>query len=379
VRGIFISDYDTVILAGIARDNNSYIPPVVLGREACYIPSMTTDTHDHGLWTHDHRYLGQGHEQSERRAKLAAAVTAVFMGFEITAGFVFGSMALLADGVHMATHVGALGLAAGAYWLARRHAGNTRFTFGSGKFGDLAAFSSAIVLAVAGLGVAIESIERLLAPVAVDYRDALMIAGVGLAVNVICAFILGGGHSHSHGHSHAHSHDHGHDHAHDHDHDHDANDNHFAHDHGSTDNNMRAAYVHVLADAATSVLAIVALGAGLLYGIRWLDPLVGLVGAGVIASWAYGLVRDSGLVLLDAEADPALSGDIRRMIETDLGARVADLHLWRLGPGHQGLIVSLVSPDATNAEKVKAALRERHPDLSHVTVEIAVCADCATQ
>jgi cation diffusion facilitator family transporter len=342
---------------------------------------MTTDTHDHGLWTHDHRFLGQGHEQSERRAKLAAAVTAVFMGFEIAAGFIFGSMALLADGVHMATHVGALGLAAGAYWLARRHAGNTRFTFGSGKFGDLAAFSSAIVLAVAGLGVAIESVERLLAPVAVDYRDALMIAGVGLAVNVICAFILGGGHTHSHGHSHGHGHDHGHDHAHDHDHDHDhdANDNHFAHNHGGTDNNMRAAYVHVLADAATSVLAIVALGAGFLYGIRWLDPLVGLVGAGVIASWAYGLVRDSGLVLLDAEADPALSGDIRRMIEIDLGARVADLHLWRLGPGHQGLIVSLVSPDATNAEKVKAALRERHPDLSHVTVEIAVCADCATQ
>ncbi|HSZ11060.1 MAG TPA: cation diffusion facilitator family transporter, partial [Rhizomicrobium sp.] len=192
-------------------------------------------------------------------------------------------------------------------------------------------------------------------------------AGIGLAVNVVCAIILGGGHSHSRDHAHDHGHSH----------DHDANDNHFAH--GGTDHNMRAAYVHVLADAATSLLALVALGAGLLYGIRWLDPMVGLVGAGVIASWAYGLVRDSGLVLLDAEADPGLSSDIRRMIETDLGARVADLHLWRLGPGHQGLIVSLVSPDATTAEKVKAALRARHPDLSHVTVEIAVCADCAAQ
>ena len=142
---------------------------------------------------------------------------------------------------------------------------------------------------------------------------------------------------------------------------------------------MRAAYVHVLADAATSLLALVALAAGFLYGVRWLDPLVGVVGAGVIGSWAYGLIRDSGMVLLDAEADPALARDIRETIEHDLGARVADLHLWRLGPGHQGLIVSLVSPDATTAEDVKAALRAHHPDLSHVTVEIAVCADCAVQ
>jgi cation diffusion facilitator family transporter len=136
--------------------------------------------------------------------------------------------------------------------------------------------------------------------------------------------------------------------------------------------------VHVLADAATSMLAIVALGAGLVYGVRWLDPLVGLVGAGVIGSWAYGLVRDSGMVLLDAEADPKLAKNIRAMIEGELGARVADLHLWRLGPGHRGLIVSLVSPDATTAEAIKQALRARHPDLSHVTVEVTVCADCAT-
>ena len=324
------------------------------------------DTHEHGLWTHDHRFLGEGHERSERRARLAAIVTAVFMVVEVIAGLAFGSMALIADGVHMATHVGALGLAAGAYWLARRHAGDARFSFGSGKFGDLAAFASAIALAAAGLGVAIESIERLASPIAVDYRSALYIASIGFCVNVICAFILSGSHDHSHGHSHGHAHDHDDDHDHDHDH---------AHTDG--DHNMRAAYVHVLADAATSVLAILALSAGLIYGIRWLDPLVGLVGAGVIGSWAYGLVRDSGMVLLDAEADPKLAGDIRGMIEGELGARVADLHLWRLGPGHRGLIVSLVSPDDTTAEAIKHALRARHPDLSHVTVEVTVCADCA--
>lgn len=318
------------------------------------------DTHDHGLWTHDHRYLAHGHEQSERRTSLAAGVTTVFMAVEIVAGFAFGSMALIADGVHMATHVGALGLAAGAYWLARRHAANTRFTFGSGKFGDLAAFASAVVLGMVGLGVAIESFRRFLSPVAVDYRDAALIAAIGLGVNLVCAFILGGGHEH------------GHDNTHDHDHDH-----HHAHTHRGTDHNLRAAYAHVLADAATSLLALGALTIGLFYGIRWLDPLVGIVGAGVIGSWAYGLVRDSGLVLLDAEADPSLSRDIRRIIENDIGARVADLHLWRLGPGHQGLIVSLVSPDVTTSEQVKAALRRHHPDLSHVTVEIAVCADCA--
>ena len=323
-------------------------------------------THDHGLWTHDHRFLGRGHETSERRARLAAGVTAVFMVVEVVAGLVFGSMALLADGVHMATHVGALGLAAGAYWLARRHASDQRFTFGSGKFGDLAAFASAIVLGVAGLGVAVESIQRLFSPVTVDYRNALLIAGIGLVVNVVCAFILGGGHEHGHSHAHERDHDHAHDHG--------ANDNRHAH---ATDHNLRAAYVHVLADAATSLLALFALGAGLVYGIRFLDPLVGLIGAGVIGSWAYGLVRDSGMVLLDAEADPGLSREIRALIEEDLGARVADLHLWRLGPGHQGLIVSLVSPDVTDAETVKAALRKRHPDLSHVTVEVTVCADCA--
>jgi cation diffusion facilitator family transporter len=258
-------------------------------------------------------------------------------------------MALLADGAHMATHVGALGLAAGAYWLARRHAGSARFSFGSGKFGDLAAFASAIILGLTALAVAVESVQRIVTPAAVAYGDALLIACIGLAVNLISAFILKDDH---------HGHDHGHDHAHGH------------------DNNMRAAYVHVLADAATSVLAIVALAAGYYFGLGILDPLCGLVGAIVIASWSYGLIRDSAMVLLDATADPGRSDEIRGFLESELNARIPDLHLWRLGPGHQGLIVSLVSRDETSAEVVKAALRRRYPDLSHVTVEVAVCPDC---
>jgi len=318
--------------------------------------------HDHGMWTKGHVFLGAGHGRSESRAKLAALVTALFMTVEIICGLLYHSMALLADGVHMATHVGALGLAAGAYWLARRHAGNTRFTFGSGKFGDLAAFSSAIILGITALAVALESVQRLLSPASVRYGDALLIAAIGLGVNLISALILKDD-DHAHGHSHGHAHDHTHDHDH-------------AHKHG-TDNNMRAAYVHVLADAATSVLAIIALACGYFFGLGFLDPLCGVIGAFVIASWSYGLIRDSAMVLLDADSNPKRSSAIKTMIEEEMGARVADLHLWRLGPGHEGLIVALVSPDVISAEQIKGALRQRYPDLSHVTVEVAVCADCA--
>jgi len=314
---------------------------------------MTDHAHNHDAWTHGHVYLGAGHGSAERRTRLATMVTVVFMAVEIAAGLAFGSMALLADGVHMATHVGALGLAAGAYWLARRHATNTRFTFGSGKFGDLAAFTSAVILGLIAVGVAFESVGRLFAPVTVHYAEALPIAVLGLLVNIVSAMILHEPHDH-----------------HDHDHDHD----HGGHHH---DHNLRAAYVHVLADAATSVLAIVALAAGLLFGLQLLDPLVGLIGAGVIASWSYGLIRDSGLVLLDAEDDPELARNIRTMIESEMNARVADLHLWRLGPGHQGLIVSLLSPDQLTADRIRDSLRQRYASLSHVTVEVAVCADCA--
>jgi len=306
------------------------------------------DAHAHGIWTRDHVFLGHGHSSAETRAKWAAIVTAVFMVVEIVCGLAYQSMALLADGAHMATHVGALGLAAGAYWLARRHSGSGRFTFGSGKFGDLAAFASAIILGLTAIAVAVESIQRMVTPAQVQYGDALLIACIGLVVNLISALILKGDHSHAHSHGHSHGHD----------------------------NNMRAAYVHVLADAATSVLAILALAAGYYFGLGILDPLCGLVGAIVIASWSYGLIRDSAMVLLDADADPGMSDEIRTFLQSELKARIPDLHLWRLGPGHRGLIVSLISPDAISAEAVKATLRSRYPDLSHVTVEVAVCADC---
>jgi len=308
--------------------------------------------HDHGIWTRDHVFLGAGHSGAETRARWAAIVTALFMVVEIACGLAYHSMALLADGVHMATHVGALGLAAGAYWLARRHAANTRFTFGSGKFGDLAAFASAIILGLTALAVAIESLQRIVSPAPVQYGDALLIAVIGLVVNLVSAFILKD--SHDHGHAH-----HGHDHA-----------------HGHDDNNMRAAYMHVLADAATSVLAIAALACGYYFGLGFLDPLSGLVGAFVIASWSYGLIRDSAMVLLDANADPGLSDEIRAFLESELKARIPDLHLWRLGPGHRGLIVSLITPDVIDAQAIKTILRRRYPDLSHVTVEVAACADC---
>ena len=310
--------------------------------------------HDHGLWTHDHVFLGHGHERAERRARLATILTALFMVVEIAAGVAFGSMALIADGIHMATHVGALGLAAMAYWLARRHADDERFSFGSGKFGDLAAFASAIALGIAAVVVAIESVERLFVPVAVNFGDAFIVAAIGFGVNLISAAILHEPHQDRNGHVHHHDHSHDHDH------------------------NIRAAYVHVLADAATSALALLALGAGYLWQVHVLDPLVGIVGAVVIGSWAYGLIRDAGLVLLDAADDPQLAGRIRALLEGELGARVADLHVWRLGPGHKGLIVSLVAPGEVTAEEIKATLRTRFASLSHVTIEIAVCADCAT-
>jgi len=311
-----------------------------------------TERHDHA-WTQDHIYLGAGQARAESRTRLVVYGTAFFMVVEIVTGIVFGSMALLADGVHMATHVGALGLAAWAYWMARRHAANRRFSFGSGKFGDLAGFASALVLGIVSLGIAFESATRLYAPVPIRYGEALLIAAIGLLVNIISAFVLHEDDEDAHseaGHTHGHHHDY----------------------------NLRAAYVHVLADAATSVAAIIALAAGAWFGLSALDPIVGLLGAFVIASWSVQLMRQAGLVLLDVEDDPSLSNAIRHTLEDDLKAHIADMHLWRLGPGHRGLIVSLVSPVPCSADDIKAELRRRHSGLSHVTVEVAICRDCAS-
>ncbi|MGJ4944530.1 CDF family Co(II)/Ni(II) efflux transporter DmeF [Bradyrhizobium sp. HKCCYLS1011] len=318
-------------------------------------------------WAHDHVFLGAQHERNERRTWFVVAITLVMMIGEIVAGSLFGSMALLADGWHMGTHAAALGIAGLAYLFARRYARNPSFTFGTGKFGELAAFSSAIILLLIAIQVAYESALRLINPVPIAYGEAVAVAALGLIVNLASAWLLGDSHDHHHhGHSHDHAHDHDHDDDHDdHDHGHDHHRHHHAHHH---DNNLRAAYVHVLADAATSVLAIAALLVGMYSGWAWADAAVGLIGSFVIASWAYGLIRDAGSVLLDVNADRRLEATIRARLEAG-GDRVTDLHLWQVGPGHRAVVVSLVSGNPLAPATYKQRLRDL-ATLSHVTVEV---------
>ena len=313
--------------------------------------------HSHSIdqWTHDHVFLGSRHAHNERRTWFVVALTATMMVAEIAAGTLFGSMALLADGWHMATHAAALGIAALAYLFARQHVGNSRFAFGTGKFGDLAAFSSAIILAMIAVQIAYESVVRLAHPVPIAYGEAIAVAVLGLGVNIVSAWLLRDSHDHHH---HGHSHE-----AHDHDHAHGQ--------HHHRDNNLRAAYIHVLADAATSMLAIAALLTAMYAQWTWADPVVGIIGSLVIASWAWGLMRDSGAVLLDVSADKNLESIIRDRIETK-GDRVTDLHLWQVGPGHRAAVISVVSdhplPPATYKRRL-GGLR----GLSHVTVEVETC------
>jgi len=320
---------------------------------------------------HEHVFLGENHERNERRTWIVIGLTATMMVAEITAGTIFGSMALVADGWHMSTHAAALLIAAIAYAYARRNARNPRFTFGTGKLGDLAGFASAIVLALVALLIGWESLMRFFSPVSINFAQAIVVACIGLAVNLLCAWLLRDHHAHAgpgHGHGHRHHHhDHHDEHGHGHDHPH--------HDHGdekirgSGDNNLRGAYLHVLADALTSVLAIAALLLGSLYGWSWLDPAMGVVGALVIARWSWGLIRDTGGVLLDyVPAAERLPDEIRDAIETD-GDTITDLHVWQLGPGHHGAIVALRSANPRGPEAYKAKLA--HIDeLSHVTVEV---------
>lgn len=304
---------------------------------------------------HDHVFLGEAHARNERRTWAVIALTAATMVVEIVAGTLFGSMALTADGWHMSTHAAALVISALAYRYARRLAGDGRFSFGTGKFGDLAGFASAIVLGLVALLIAGESLWRLAHPVAIDYGEAIVVAVVGLAVNLVSAGLLHQGHAHHHGHEHDDD-----DHHHDHDH----------HHHHHADNNLRAAYLHVLADALTSVLAIAALVAGRAFGAIWLDPVIGVVGALVIARWSVGLMRDSGGVLLDiVPADDDIGAEIRRRLEA-AGERVTDLHIWTLGPGHLGVIAAVASRQPLSP----AAYRDRLaglPRLSHVTIEVS--------
>lgn len=329
-------------------------------------------THSIESWQHPHVFLGARHDRHERRTWFVVALTAAMMVSEIVGGTIFGSMAVVADGWHMSTHAGALAIAAFAYRFARRHAHDPRFSFGTGKVGELAAFSSALLLALVALLIGYEALLRLARPVPIDFVEATWLAVAGLAVNLGSAWLLADDHHHGHDHAHAaHDDDHHHDHGHSHHHHH--HDHHDQHHHQHQDTNLRAAYVHVLADAMTSVLAIVALLAGRFYGWVWLDPVMALVGVCVILSWAFGLVRTAGAVLLDMVPDRRLAGTIRKRLEVG-GDRVSDLHLWRLGPGHIGVIAAVVSdrPDAP------AEYRRRLDDiagLSHITVEVQRCPD----
>jgi cation diffusion facilitator family transporter len=306
-------------------------------------------------WRHEHVFLGVDHARNERRTWIVIALTAVMMVGEIIAGAMFGSMALLADGFHMATHAGALTIAAVAYLYARRHAHDAHFTFGTGKLGELAGYSSAVILAVIALLIGFESVLRLTAPIPIQFNEAIAVAILGLLVNLASAWLLRDGDHHDRQH-----HDHGwHD------------DHRRGHAHGHQDHNLRSAYFHVLTDALTSVLAIIGLLAGRFYGWLWMDPLMGIVGGVVIARWSWGLLRGAGAVLLDTVPDSALSERIRHTLEQG-GDRVSDLHLWRIGPGHMAVIVSVVS-DRPQAPGYYKAKLQGLSQLSHVTIETHRC------
>jgi cation diffusion facilitator family transporter len=393
---------------------------------------------------HSHVFLGEGHEHAEKRTWAVIWLCATMMALEILGGLLFGSIALVADGLHMSTHAGALLLAAMAYSYARRHATDARFTFGTGKLGDLAGFTSAIVLAMIALLIGWEAVSRLLDPVPIAFGEAIPIACLGLAVNIASAWLLGSGHHHHH-HHHHHGHGHGHGHGHDEARTLDldttrltleiyedgvpprfriresvppdtlwaetirpdgttqrftftqlagvlesideipepheftvnlylgdavasATYREHVHTDAHRDNNMRAAIVHVMADAAVSVLVIVGLLLAKAFGWLWMDPLAGIVGACVIASWAYGLVRDTGRILLDMNPDRVLTERLRQEIETD-GDTLTDLHIWRLGPGHLGAVLSVVTGKQRRPEDYHERLRH-FPSLSHITVEV---------
>jgi cation diffusion facilitator family transporter len=409
------------------------------------------------LARHDHVFLGKDHETAERRTWAVIVLCSVMMIAEIVGGALFGSLALIADGLHMSTHAGALLMAALAYTYARKYAYDPSFTFGTGKFGDLAGYTSAIVLAMIALLIGYEAIDRLLHPIAISFRQAIPIAVLGLGVNVASAWLLSGGHHHGHNHGHGHAHGHEHGHAHDHDEEprlvsfgtstlaievfednvpprfrataeagvlpaasdftletirpdgsrqlfafmdkgaylesrdeipephafvarvslaqagqHQLRELEFwEHDHGAVhhrDNNMRAAVVHVLADAAISVLVIVGLLLARSFGWLWMDPLAGLVGALVIGNWSVGLLRDTAGILLDRIPDVGIAERVRQTVESE-GDRVTDLHLWRLGPGHLGAIVSVATSNAREAAHYRRRLA-KFADLSHVTVEV---------
>ena len=300
--------------------------------------------HEIKNWQHSHDYSIDGQRQSEQRTHWVIGLTAITMVVEVIAGMMTGSMALLADGWHMATHVGALSITAFAYYVARRYAADPRFTFGTGKVATLGGYTSAVALGLVALVMLAESLLRLVNPEAVQFQQAMIVAWIGLGVNLASAWLLG---HHSH-------------------------DQHHHHGHRHQDHNLRAAYLHVLADALTSVLAIFALWTGASFGWIWMDPLMGIVGSLVIGRWAYGLLRDSGWVLLDAEEHDEVRKQIRSLVESGTDTRVADLHIWRVGPHSLACILSLVTHTPQPVSVYKKMLAQVL-ELDHLTVEINQC------
>ncbi|MCS0588262.1 CDF family Co(II)/Ni(II) efflux transporter DmeF [Massilia norwichensis] len=319
---------------------------------------LTHQPNSDGL-THDHIF-DQGSNAAERGTRLVMWITAAMMVVEIAAGWWFNSMALLADGWHMSSHALAIGLSAFAYSAARKYAKDPRFAFGTWKIEILAGYTSAVFLLGIAALMAFSSIERIFAPEPIHYRDAIVIAVIGLVVNVVCAMILGHAH-HDHGHGHGHDH-HGHDHGHDHD-----------HGHGHHDLNLKSAYIHVIADAATSVLAIGALAGGWAFGWSWLDPVMGIVGAVLVAVWAKNLIVQTGTVLLDREMDAPVVEEIREVVasaSTAGYARLVDLHVWRVGKQFYSCALSLVTNDPS---LTPARVREQlgiHEEIVHATIEV---------
>lgn len=304
--------------------------------------------HIHNLeeWQHSHNFLVDRH-QAEQKTRIVIALTAVTMVAEIVAGTIFGSMALLADGWHMATHIAAFGITLFAYQYARHHANDPKYTFGTGKVSTLGGFASAVALAVVACVMVVESIGRLLQPEAIQFNEAIIVAVIGLVVNLVSALLLEDHHDHHHE-------DHHHDRHHHHDH------------------NLRAAYFHVLADALTSILAILALFAGKFLGWIWMDAAMGIVGAMVISKWSYNLLRETSALLLDGAIDKQTKLDIIHRIEHDADNRVVDLHVWNLSEEHLAATISVVTHYPQKPEYYKTLLQPMS-SLSHVLVEVNPC------
>lgn len=325
-------------------------------------------SHDLSHHVH-HEDEGEHNRAGEFRTKLVVLITILMMIGELIVGWLTDSVALQADGWHMGTHVGALGLTLAAYWYARRHAGNDAFSFGTGKVYALAGYTSGIVLAIVALLLAVEGIEHIANPEPVNYDESLPVAVLGLFVNLTCAMLLGRGHHYGHSHGHSHGHDHDHDHGHAHDHDHAPPKKPQA---GTLDFNMRAAYIHIMADAFTSLLAIFALAMGKWQGLWYLDPAMGLVGGVVITWWSVTLCRQASRQLLDVVSSERHEEVVRKHLETIDDVRVADLHVWELGPGRRSCIVSIVTSSPRDVDFYRDAVLGALP-VAHLTIEIHRC------